>query len=128
MKKVFLFATLAVATVFNLGYIAYGKYNAMSQADKLVFENIEALSGGESNPGEYPRYKNVTDKSSNVERRFETRIDSSGVSIEVEFKRTCTTWNTYCKLTRRDDDICYGELNGIVTDCGSWSENSTDNG
>ena len=47
MKKVFLFATLAVATVFNLGYIAYGKYNAMSQADKLVFDNIEALSGGE---------------------------------------------------------------------------------
>ena len=47
MKKVFLFATLAVAAVFNLGYIAYGKYNAMSQADKLVFENIEALSDGE---------------------------------------------------------------------------------
>ncbi|MCI5451689.1 hypothetical protein MR532_07570 [bacterium] len=47
MKKVFLFATLAVATVFNLGYIAYGKYNAMSQADKLVFDNIEALSAYE---------------------------------------------------------------------------------
>ena len=48
MKKVFLFATLAMAAVFNLGYIAYGKYKAMSQADKLVFENIEALSGGEN--------------------------------------------------------------------------------
>ena len=47
MKKVFLFATLAVAAVFNLGYVAYGKYNAMSQADKLVFDNIEALSDGE---------------------------------------------------------------------------------
>ena len=47
MKKVFLFATLAVAAVFNLGYVAYGKYKAMSQADKLVFENIEALSDGE---------------------------------------------------------------------------------
>ena len=47
MKKVFLFATLAVAAVFNLGYIAYGKYNAMSQADKLVFDNIEALSAYE---------------------------------------------------------------------------------
>ena len=47
MKKVFLFATLAVAAVFNLGYVAYGKYNAMSQADKLVFENIEALSAYE---------------------------------------------------------------------------------
>ena len=47
MKKVFLFATLAGATVFNPGYIAYGKYNAMSQADKLVFDNIEALSAYE---------------------------------------------------------------------------------
>ena len=47
MKKVFLFATLAVAAVFNLGYVAYGKYNAMSQADKLVFDNIEALSAYE---------------------------------------------------------------------------------
>ena len=53
MKKVFLFATLAVAAVFNLGYVAYGKYKAMSQADKLVFENIEALSDGESSY-EYP--------------------------------------------------------------------------
>ena len=42
-----LFAILAVAAVFNLGYIAYGKYNAMSQADKLVFDNIEALSAYE---------------------------------------------------------------------------------
>ena len=47
MKKVFFFATLAVAAVFNLGYVAYGKYNAMSQADKLVFDNIEALSAYE---------------------------------------------------------------------------------
>ena len=57
MKKVFLFATLAVATVFNLGYIAYGKYNAMSQADKLVFDNIEALSDGEGTDNE--QYKCV---------------------------------------------------------------------
>ena len=48
-----LFAILAVAAVFNLGYIAYGKYKAMSQADKLVFDNIEALSDGESSY-EYP--------------------------------------------------------------------------
>lgn len=89
----------------------------------LLYQNIEALSENENS--EYPRYKNVTDKSSNTEFKTEIRIGPDSTKVSVEYKRTCTVWYTHCKHTGKEKDLCYQSLNGIAQGpCGSWEPNS----
>lgn len=94
-----------------------------SQSDlryDLLSENIEALSEPEDK--EYPRYINVTDKSSIKEFKTEIEKDSTGLKISVEYSRKCITYYTYCKHTGKTDDICYASLNKLEKTCDSWDK------
>lgn len=82
-------------------------------------QNVEALTQNESSD-QYPRYKNVTDKTSYNE--FRTEYKGEDHSVIVEYKRTCTGYYTYCKHTGNEDDICYGSLNKKDILCGDWQE------
>ena len=109
---------LAIIPSLWIGNVCYKA--AVSKEQSLLQQNIEALTDDESQSGEFPGYINQTDERSIVERKFETTIDSTGITIQIEYKRTCIIWNTYCKHTGHGADICYERLNKMVTSCGDW--------
>lgn len=124
MKKNILKSTLVVAALAIAGYGGEKAYNSYAQNEPfgLLAANIEALSNPEGQNGQYPRYINKTDKNSYKEFKSEVKVDSTGVSVTVQYSRTCTTYYTYCKHTGKKEDICYESLNGMKTDCGDWSK------
>lgn len=107
----------AVAIAASVGIFAYEKHQQqeLAMANPLLAENLAALTEDNNT---YPRYKNHTDKSTNVE--WETKVDTTG--LHIKFKRTCVTYYTYCKETGKEDDICYGQLNKLETTCGDWAK------
>lgn len=60
----------------------------MAYGNDMFDLNIQALSASEN--GEFSRYKNVTDKSSNTEFKTEVSTGADGTKVSVEYKRTCT--------------------------------------
>ena len=91
----------------------------MAYGNDMFDLNIQALSASEN--GQFPSYKNVTDKSSNTEFKTEVSTGADGTKVSVEYKRTCTVWYTHCKHTGKNKDVCYGELNGMAQGpCGDW--------
>ena len=84
----------------------------MAYEDDIFDSNIEALSTSENE--DFPRYKNVTDKSSNTEFKTEVSTGADGTKVSVEYKRTCTVWYTHCKHTGKKNDVCYKALNGMA--------------
>lgn len=125
-KKNLIKSTFVVATLAIAGYGGANAYKKFAQNETigLLAANIEALADDpEGQNGQYPRYINKTDKNPYKEFKSEVKVDTTGVSVSVQYSRTCTTYNTYCKNTGRENDICYQSLNGMTTDCGKWSEN-----
>lgn len=91
----------------------------MAYKDDIFDLNIEALSTSENE--DFPRYKNVTDKSSNTEFKTEVSTGADGTKVSVEYKRTCTVWYTHYKHTGKKNDVCYEALNGMAQGpCGDW--------
>lgn len=120
MKKHLLLMIIAICAIITLT-----KQNSSKEAlSELETANIEALSGteGSSNNNQYERYKNQTDKTVNKEFKTEIETSDTGVKINVEYKRTCVTYYTYCKSTGKKQDICYSSLNELVTTCDKWTK------
>lgn len=114
-KKLIYCVVFSMLFLYGLGKI---NFNLRQGINHVMLSNIEALAGGEE--GEFPRYINITDKSSNTEFRTEVSVDG----VKIEYKRTCSTYTTYCKNTGDKEDICYEELNGVTTTCDSWQKES----
>lgn len=118
-KKLFMLSFIAaVAIAAVVGKKTFGSHENKSY--NLLMKNIEALSQGENS--KYPRYINHTDKNKYKDFKVEIEGDTTGGKITTTYSRNCTTYYTYCKQTGKNDDICHGELNGMVTDCGVWSK------
>lgn len=125
MKKNMMMSTFVVAALTIACYGGVKVYKAFTpdSPNNLLLANVEALSnpeGGDS--GEYPRYINKTDKNSYKEFKTEVTVDTAGVKVSIDYSRTCTSYYTFCKHTRKAQDICYGNLNGMATDCGDWTK------
>lgn len=113
-----LFGAMAVAVVLFAGYNVYESSTEMKLSD-LALANIEALANNTGEyPNERPRYKNETE----TIERISTKAEIGENGIKIEYTRECTDVITYCKLTRKKDDICYVDLNGTETTCGNWEE------
>ena len=124
MKTNKILATLSV--VVGIGIASYALVKNGQEKPDRFSRNVGALTmapEGGGSTGTYKSYYNYTDKNKYTDKKVEYRKDSTGVSIKIEFKRSCTSYNTYCKHSRDKSDVCYGELNGLVKDCGEWSEN-----
>ena len=125
MKKTKLF--LSILVLLAVGITGWSVINNEDQKENDNFsENLEALTlPPEENPGGseiYPGYYNDTKHTVYTDKKVEYKKDSAGVSIKIHFIRTCTSHYTYCKHSGKSSDVCYGSLNGLVTDCGEWKE------
>lgn len=119
-KKTFYAVSIAVAVLS--GYSAYNSHSKSELSD-VMLANVEALADDpESSDNEYPKYINKTDKNSYKDFKTDIKTDSTGAQISIQYSRTCTTYYTYCKHTGKEGDMCYKSLNGLVTDCESWSK------
>ncbi|MCM1515492.1 MAG: hypothetical protein NC080_03615 [Paraprevotella sp.] len=121
MNKKFFYAISVAAAI--IGYCAY---NAQSKTrlTGMLLANVEALTdGSESFDNKYSGYINTTDKNKYREFKTEIQTDTAGVKIFIQYQRTCTTYYTYCKHTGKTKHECHSSLNGLVSDCGSWSKN-----
>lgn len=70
----------------------------------------------------YPRYINRTDRRTYSEVKTEVKKDSAGFSVNIDYKRECVSYYTYCYSTGKKEDMCYDKLNKFVTNCGDWSK------
>lgn len=117
--KILLLACIAAAAISVFVVKQISENTVMAYGNDMFDLNIQALSASEN--GEFYRYKNVTDNSSNTEFKTEVSTGADGTKVSVEYKRTCTVWYTYCKHTGKKNDVCYQELNGMAQGpCGDW--------
>lgn len=123
-KKMVILAMAGLTVTLGVGVMKGFSSSTVnkSESDDFLLENVEALSEQGEDTGEYPRYVNDSWRRSYVETKASTHKDSTGTAYEISFKRNCSSVITSCKSTRDDKDICYGSLNGVVTDCGSWTK------
>ncbi len=112
---------MAIAAALFTGYSAYNSQNSNELTD-IALANVEALAesneSGNTSGNERPRYINKTE----IKTRTETSTEITDSSITIEYKRTCSDVITYCKYTGKNEDICYVDLNGILTSCEDWKE------
>lgn len=117
--KILLLACIAAAAISVFVVKQISENTVMAYGNDMFDLNIQALSASEN--GEFSRYKNVTDKSSNTEFKTEVSTGADGTKVSVEYKRTCTVWYTHCKHMGKNKDVCYEKLNGMAQGpCGDW--------
>ena len=124
MKRTKLF--LSILVLLAVGITGWCVINNQEQKENDNFsENLEALtlppeeSGGSEGSETIPRYKNHTDRTTFSQTKIETRKDSSGFTINIEYKRECVSYYTYCKDGGKKD-ICYTSQNREVVICPEW--------
>lgn len=122
--KIMKFCGCLVVAIAALGiYDAYDS-SMKENTSALLMANVEALSDPEDTR-DYPMYKNVNWKRSYIEFKTEVEIKNNpdstkSTTINVNYKRDCSSVLTYCQYTGNKSDICYGSLNGVMTDCTQW--------
>lgn len=126
MKKIWqVILCSTILCVLICGVVLFGRSQRNDNKKGGFAVNLNALtlppeeSGGSE---QYKGYFNDVKTKNYSESKFEYRKDSTGVEIKVKFTRSCVSYYTYCEHSGKKDDICYGSLNGLVTNCANWGQ------
>ena len=113
MKKIkILVASVLCCAMGYTGYTAYEKMT-MSEAEKFMIANVEALTSEESDNDTYPGYFNKTKIIRNYNGCLNCEIESDAITPNITISINASGSLNYCKKGRASD-VCYKSMTGFT--------------